>query len=417
MFQGLSLEQAPPYAIPIKFYLSGAFYLILLSVAIVIYGFSIGSRFDYEVIALTHLLTLGFITHVMFGSLFQMLPVMLATPYTNVIKNATIVHIALNAGILSFVVGFLTNTPLLLYLAGAVLSGTFFYFAILSFKTVLLSQEKNTLVQNFAASFIALFAAALFGALALLGHFGFVDTLRYGNTHIAFMLFGWVFLLIVSVSYKIIPMFFVAKEFPIFLQKRLYPAQLVFLLLFAYAQLQEKMLLLTLTQILLCVPVIIFALLSIQILRKRKRARKDASIQLWYFAMGNAVLASLLFTGANILHVNLSFAIGFFTLFGAVYALINAMLYKIIPFLTWFHLSSNMVFDAEMGNVIPKKKMQYQINLYYLSFFLFLFTAYSRIFLIPAAILFFFSSLLLLLNILKAQKYYNEYMKKKVVFE
>ncbi|WP_151899568.1 hypothetical protein [Sulfurimonas hydrogeniphila] len=417
MFQGLSLEQAPPYAIPIKFYLSGAFYLILLSVAIAIYGFSIGSRFDYEVIALTHLLTLGFITHVMFGSLFQMLPVMLATPYTNVIKNATIIHIALNAGILSFVVGFLTNTPLLLYLAGAVLSGTFFYFAILSFKTVLLSQEKNTLVQNFAASFIALFAAALFGALALLGHFGFVDTLRYGNTHIAFMLFGWVFLLIVSVSYKIIPMFFVAKEFPIFLQKRLYPAQLVFLLLFAYAQLQEKMLLLTLTQILLCVPVIIFALLSIQILRKRKRARKDASIQLWYFAMGNAVLASLLFTGANILHVNLSFAIGFFTLFGAVYALINAMLYKIIPFLTWFHLSSNMVFDAEMGDVIPKKKMNIQINLYYLTYFFFLCTVLSPAFIIPSATLFLFSSLLLLLNILKAQKYYNEYMKKKVVFE
>ncbi len=414
MFHGLSLEQAPPYTVPIKFYLSGAFYLILLSIAIIIYGFSVSSRFDYEVIALTHLLTLGFITHVMFGSLFQMLPVMLGTPYANVVKNATIIHIALNAGILTFVVGFFTNTALLLYFAGTLLMGTFFYFALLSFKTILLSQEKNTLVQNFAASFAGLFFAALFGFLALLGHFGFVDTLRYGNIHIAFMLFGWVFLLIVSVSYKIIPMFFVAKEFPMFVQKRLYPVQLALLLLFAYAQLQEKTLLLSVTQLLLCTSVILFALLSILILQKRKRARKDVSIELWYFAMGNAILAALLYAGAN---VNLSFAIGFFALFGAVYALINAMLYKIIPFLTWFHLSSNMVFDAEMGNVIPKKKMSIQINLYYLSYFFFLCTALSPAFIIVSATLFLFSSLMLLLNIFKAKKYYTEYMKKKVVFE
>ncbi|ADN09862.1 hypothetical protein [Sulfurimonas autotrophica] len=417
MFQGLSLEQAPPYTIPIKFYLTAALYLIALSIIILIYGLHVSSRYEYEVIALTHIFTIGFITHIMFGSLFQMLPVMLGTAYANIVRNAKTIHIFLNIGIVSFIAGFLTNSPPFLYIGGTLLALTFLYFCFISLKTIFLSKEINAPVQNFAASFAALFIAVIFGFTALLGHFGFVDSIKYGNVHIAVMLFGWVFILIISVSYKIIPMFFVAKEFPLFLQKRLYIIQLILLFLFIFAQLQENILLLNVIKILLSCSVILFALFSIKILRQRKRARKDISINLWYFAMTNTVLSSILFITATLLHVNIYLYIGFLVLFGAIYPLINAMLYKIIPFLTWFHLSSNMVFDAEMGNVISKKKMLYQVNLYYLSFCLFLFTPFWHFFLIAAAIVFMFWALLLFVNILNALKYYNEYIKKKVVFE
>lgn len=184
-----------------------------------------------------------------------------------------------------------------------------------------------------------------------------------------------------------------------------------------YAQLQGNLLLLNAIKILLSCSVILFALFSIKILRQRKRARKDISVHLWYFAMTNIVLSSILFITAVVLHVNIYLYIGFLVSFGAIYPLINAMLYKIIPFLTWFHLSSNMVFDAEMGNVISKKNMSYQVNLYYLSFFLFLFTPFWHFFFITATIVFIFSTLLLFINIFNALKYYNKYIKKKVVFE
>jgi len=161
MFQGLTLEQAPPYTIPIKFYLTATLYLIALSIIILIYGLHVSSRYDCEMIAITHLFTIGFITHVMFGSLFQMLPVMLG---------------------------------------GTLLVLTFCYFCFLSLKTVFSSEEINTLVQNFAASFVALFLAVIFGFSALLGYFGFVDTIKYGNIHIAFMLFGWVFIYVCPAS-------------------------------------------------------------------------------------------------------------------------------------------------------------------------------------------------------------------------
>ena len=417
MFKGLTLEQAPPYTIPVKFYLTASLYLMILSIAALFYGLHISSRFDYEVIGLTHIFTLGFITHIMFGSLFQMLPVMLGTAYTNVIRDAKIIYLFLNIGLICFTLGFFTNTAPFLYIGGTLLTATFLYFSLRSLKTVFTSEAFNALTQNFAASFVALFIAVVFGLSALLGHFGWLDSIKYGNVHIAFMLFGWVFILIMSVSYKIIPMFFVAKEFPLMLQKRLYIVVLLLLFLFAYAQIQEQSFMLSVVKVLLSFCVILFALFSMKILRQRKRARKDISITLWYFAMTNTIFAALLFTTATLLHVNIYIYIGFLTLLGALYPLINAMLYKIIPFLTWFHLSSNMVFEAEMGDVISKKNMSYQINLYYVSFFFALFSHFSHYFIIIAAIVFFFSALLLFKNILGALQYYKEYIKKKVVFE
>ena len=89
--QGLSLDQAPPYKTPLYYYMIGITYLIGFSISLFFYTASIDNRFYYEAIAITHVLTLGFFTHVMFGTLFQMNPViiamMIATPIN---KNALI---------------------------------------------------------------------------------------------------------------------------------------------------------------------------------------------------------------------------------------------------------------------------------------------------------------------------------------
>jgi len=417
MFQGLTLDQAPPYHIPLKFYITAAMYLLALSVAVFIYGLHLSSRFEYESIAITHIFTLGFITHVMFGSLFQMLPVMLSSAYLHVKRNAQIIYILLNIGTLFFVTGLLINSTVLLYGGVTALFSAFLYFCIISLRTVFALKDKNTLLQNFLASFVALFFAALFGVIAFAGLFGFNDSIVYGNIHMAWMLFGWVFILVMSVSYKIIPMFFVAKEFPHLLQKYLYLFQLILLSVFSVAQIFQYIQLLLVTKILLSFTVILFAFLSIKILKQRKRARADISVKLWYFAMTNIILAAFTYIIATLFHLQLSFEIGFLALFGGVYALINAMLYKIIPFLTWFHLSSNMVFDAEMGNVIAKKDMTIQINCYFISYGLFLLIPVSHTILLLGVLAFLCSSLLLLKNIFAGQRYYNEYIKKKVVFE
>ena len=417
MFQGLSLEQAPPYGIPLRFFITGAFYLCIFSLVLAANALGIESRFDYASIAVTHTLTIGFFTHIMFGAMFQMIPVMLGIAYKNVVKNANIIYMLINLGVILFLGGFLFNVTLLMHSGGVLLGGGFLYFAYLSFSTVFESSEKDFLVQNFAASFALLFVATIFGFIALIGHSGFVNSVKFGDIHIALMLFGWVFLLINAVSYRIIPMFFVAREFPKVMKEWLYVAVLALLFGFVYFRLSDNFALLGIIKALLALCVALFAFTSIIILKKRKRARSDLSINLWYFSMANAAIAALLFATESYIDMDLSFYIAFFALFGGVYALMNAMLYKIVPFLTWFHLSSSMVFDAEMSQVIPKKRMQLQTYFYYASYIAFGLGLFSRYFIVVGALLFFISSVILLANIIAGYRYYQEYIKKKVEFD
>ncbi len=414
MFQGLSLEQAPPYAIPLRFYITGGVYLVVLSVLTALFGTQIQTRYEYEAIALTHVLTIGFFSHIMIGSMFQMLPVMLGIPYKNVVTNANLIYGLLNLGAVLFVGGFLSETTLSMHLGGSMLLGAFLYFAYLSFNTVFQSQEKDFLVQNFAASFALLFVATVFGFIALIGHSGFVDTVRFGEIHIALMLFGWVFLLIDAVSYRIIPMFFVANEFPKLLKEHLYKLILLLLLGFVFFRLDENLHLVSVLKILLALCVMVFAFFSIKILKNRKRARSDISVTLWYFSMLNLSVAASLFGVDDFFKTDVALAVGFFAFFGGIYALINAMLYKIVPFLTWFHLSSSMVFEAEMSEVIQRKRMQWQVWFYFASYATFLLTPFGSFFVVVASILFFLSSSMLLSNIVGGYGYYKEYIKKKV---
>ena len=413
MFQGLSLDQAPPYKIPLQFYITATLYLIAFAVVFALYSTSIANRFDYDAIALTHFLTLGFFTHIMFGSMFQMIPVMLGLAYKNVVRNANIIYYTLNLGTLLFFSGFLTAKTALLHAGGTLLLASFLYFSLLSLKTVLESENKDFMVKTFATSFTLLALGSIFGFLALLVHAGVLFYPYFGDIHIALMVFGWVFLLINAVSYKIIPMFFVAKEFPGWIKNSFYLS--VMFLLISFIVLREGEFLEVSQAVLVVVALltIIFALFSIMILSKRKRKRKDLSITLWYFSMVNLILAALLFIYRSFFEYEyLDLVIGFFVLFGGIYALINAMLYKIVPFLTWFHLSSNMVFDAEMSQVILKKDMQLQVNLYYISYLFMLFVPLWSFMGSIAALVFSVASVLLFKNILTAYRYYNEYIKK-----
>jgi hypothetical protein len=411
MFQGLSLDQAPPYKIPLQFYITATLYLFAFSLLFASKALSFESRFAYDSIALTHLLTLGFFTHIMFGSMFQMIPVMLGLAYKNVVGNANITYYTLNGGIVLFIYGFLTQKIPFLHAGASLLLLSFLYFSFLSLKTLFHSENKNFLLKTFATSFFLLGLGALFGFFALLGHQGVISSAYFGDLHIAFMLFGWIFLLINAVSYKIIPMFFVAKEFPKQIKNSYYILVTLLLILFAILRENDFLFLSNILLLFLNICTVMFALYTVFILTKRKRKRKDISVNLWYFSMINlSIAAVLLSVKLFIEYPYLDIAIGFFALFGGIYALINAMLYKIIPFLTWFHLNSNMIFDAEMSQVIEKKSMQKQINFFYLAYFFLLISIFWRYFALIGAVFFGISALILFKNTFYAYKYYKKHI-------
>jgi len=405
--QGLSLDQAPPYKTPLFYYMIGVFYLILFSISLLIYGQTTEDRFYYESIAITHILTLGFFTHIMFGSLFQMVPVIIGESYKNVAFRAKIILISLNIGIVSFVVSFLLDIKIFMHIAMLFLVATLLYFSIYSFVTIYKTVDKNQTVKTFLTALVFLAMGAIFGLFSLLVHGGYIEDSKFGDIHFTFMIFGWIFLLLSGVAYKVIPMFYVAKEYPIFVKNYFYIITSVLLIAIAFTTAYHFNLVLNALKILLAILSSSFALITINILKNRKRKRVDTTVNLWYFSMLNLFIASIMWIVSIGFNLELGFSFGVVFGLGFIYALINGMLYKIVPFLTWFHLSSAFIFDAEMSQVIKAKMMKIQFYIFVGSYIFFILALFYQPFLFVGATLFFASSSLLLYNIINGYKYHN----------
>ncbi|WP_345980945.1 hypothetical protein [Sulfurimonas sp. HSL3-2] len=413
---GLSLEQAPPYKIPLFYYMTGVVYLLLFSIAILVFGLKIDNRFYYEAIAITHILTLGFFTHIMFGTLFQMVPVIIGVAYAKVESQAKMILLFLNLGTLSFIISLLTSVKIFMHFAMLFLGLSVIYFALYSIITIIKTKDKNPTVRTFITALAFLAIGAVFGILALLQLGGISSTMKFGDLHLSIMIFGWVFMLFSGVAYKILPMFYVAREYPLFIKNCFYIIISLSLVSYYFSMIYAFDVGMTISKIVLASVAFVFAVTTIRILKNRKRARSDITVKFFYFANTNLALGSLLWIVCILFGLELDFLLSMTIGLGFIYGLINGMLYKIVPFLTWFHLSSKSVFDAEMSEVIKIKWMKIQFYIFMLSFAFFILALVYRPFVFVAAILFFISSTLLLYNIVSGYLYHSKMIKKAVVY-
>ena len=73
---GLSFNALPPIDLPFRFFISAPIFIIACALLVFFSGESLWlSRWQPNMLALTHGFTLGFITMVMMGALLQLLPV------------------------------------------------------------------------------------------------------------------------------------------------------------------------------------------------------------------------------------------------------------------------------------------------------------------------------------------------------
>ncbi|WP_419764659.1 MAG: hypothetical protein ACNI28_12830 [Arcobacter sp.] len=405
--QGLSLDQAPPYKIPMFYYIIASIYLIVFSTCLFVYANGIESRYYYEAIALTHILTLGFFTHVMLGSLFQMIPVIIGVAYKKVDLQAKLILFLLNIGTVCFITGFLISNKILMHIASLCLLLAIVYFVIITFFTILKTEDKNPTVKTFLTALGFLILGLAFGIVALINHNSGFSSRNFADAHISYIFFGWLIMLISGVSYKVIPMFYVTKEYPLFIKNHFYWIVTLIILLLSLFIITDSSLI-PLFKTLLATSSLIFSLTTIYLLKNRKRPRRDTTINLWYFAMINLSIASLIWIISICFDLNIDFSLAVIFGLGFAYSIINGMLYKIVPFLTWFHLSSKMIFDAEMSQVIKSKYMKLQYNIYIVSYFAFILAIFFKPLIYLASLLFFVSSIILCYNIINAYKYYQK---------
>jgi len=197
---------------------------------------SIFNRYSYVTIGLIHFFTLGILAQIIFGALQQMLPVLAGTVFKKPILFANIVHISLIIGSIGLSSGFIFDVKFLLLIGSVFLSISFGLFFITLIKLLFKVQFLTPTINTMKLFSIAGFVTAFLGIYLLIQHIILnIDKYHYllVSIHIFFAIFGFAMLLVIAVSFQVIPMFYVANDFPKYIQKR-FP-QIIFGLLFLFA--------------------------------------------------------------------------------------------------------------------------------------------------------------------------------------
>jgi len=416
MFQGLSLDQAPPFKAPARFFLTAPVFAILGGI-LIFFSDNLANVSSPLTLAVLHFFTLGFMSMVMIGAMQQMLPVLVGVRFPNPLLFATVIHIFLSMATLMFGMGFyLQEGDYLLGAAVFLLTGIGLFAGVTLYK-LFEASFKSESVTAMKFSLISLFVTLMLGVYLLLG----IGTSVIGEEfekvlkiHGFFAFFGWTGLLIAGVSYQVIPMFFITSEFNAKIKRYLALSVFISLFIFSAGVIfgYDIFALLTLTLF------GIFGVFSLMLLKNRKRKLFDITINYWFSSSFSLLIGVFLFA-VNIFIGNdsLGWIAGAVLGYGFAIGLINGMLYKIIPFLSWFHISSRGFFDMPtMREMIEEKNAKIQ--------FLFHLLALISLILLPfirmekfAAFFIISSNSYLLYNLWQAFKIYLAYENKKSPME
>ncbi|WP_328987964.1 hypothetical protein [Thiorhodovibrio winogradskyi] len=273
---GLSLEQAPPLDLPRRLFLTAP--LFAIAAALLLFDQTeaiLATRWSPAALAATHLLTVGFLGSVMSGALLQMLPVVAGAPVPRVRLLGTAIHALLTLGALGLALGFLHRWSLALGLGALCAALGFGLLAVGAL--VALGRKRLYPVEPFTWPPLALLITLVLGLLltaAVLGWLPLPNRLAWVDWHARWWLFGWVGLLIVSVSLAVVPLFYVTSAYPRALGSLGAPVLFVLLCLagpWGHSPLLDWA---------LAGGFALFALISLRLLAQRARPRPDAT--LWH---------------------------------------------------------------------------------------------------------------------------------------
>ncbi len=360
---GLSLDQAPPISVVFRFFLSGALFGILAGILILFFQTVIFDAHSMKAVILTHTLTLGVMLSFMFAALFQMLPVIAGVTLTSPIKKANLVQYPFVLGVTALLLAFNFSSPWLFTVASLLLGGSILFITIIMLSNLVKlpnqsSSSRGMLTALASLAIVVLLALYMTGTLSGLFEGSYYTQIK--TAHYSFGLFGWIALLIISISFQVIEMFYVTPPYPKLVSKYL-PLTLLTLLVITTITGLFNPNIWAVSNTLLALLLIGYALLTLKRLTQRKRPLTDATVWFWRLGLSSLILSMLTLVMTNF--TELSWVKSSTYLFFASFALsiVFAMFYKIVPFLTWFHLNSQGYFTAPMMHEVihPKTAMKH----------------------------------------------------------
>jgi hypothetical protein len=404
---GLAIEQAPPFSAPLRFLLTAPGFLVAAGLFAAWRPEWSGNPLAPATLALTHLITLGFLGMVMLGALTQMLPVVAGSPLPGVRRVAALAHAGLAVGTPLLAWGLADGQTSVLEVAALILGAALLVFLIPAAFSLARARSLDT-VRAMALALASLAMTVLLGlALTgwLTGRWQAADPLDWLTRHALAGLAGWVGVLVMGTAWQVVPMLQITPAYP----PRLTRALLIAMALSLAVALSLPVPWRFIGEVGLSVGFAVFGLATLDLQRRRKRKIPDVALNFWRVGMVCLIAAALLFplplaepgrilTGAL-------FLVGF------AVSVVNGMLYKIVPFLAWFHLQAQKGILAgglpSMKDYLPDGPATGQFRLHLAALACLLATPFAPPLAVPAGLLLAASSIWLAWNLVHAVRLYR----------
>ncbi|NEX23249.1 hypothetical protein G3480_23620 [Thiorhodococcus mannitoliphagus] len=338
---GLSLDQAPPIQVPFSFFRLAPLFALLAGAVLLWDGeVVLVSRWLAPALAVTHLLALGFLTQVMCGALFQMLPVLAGAPVPQVVWVGRVTQLTLVLGCLALSWGLYSGGRASLMLGGSLLGLglTTFVVAVGIALTRARGVPQTLRAMRFALA--GLVMALVLGLVLLAGMLGARITGLAGwvDLHLSWALLGWVGMLIIGVGYQVVPMFHVTPAYPRWFTRMAAPLVLAALVASTGLVALGKAGLAGWALLPAVLVLAAFAMVTVNLQRRRERPRVDTTLLYWWSSMGLILISAGLWVLDGPAEL-----LGVLLLVGVGVGLPTGMLLKIMSFLSWFHLQHPQV--------------------------------------------------------------------------
>ncbi|MBF0212731.1 MAG: hypothetical protein HQM00_04095 [Magnetococcales bacterium] len=370
---GLRIDQAPPLHLPFRFFGTAPLFVMLTGAALSCWGSDLLlTPLAPATVATLHLLLLGWLLMVVCGAMIQMIPVLagIPVPWPRLVPW---VHALLTVGTLALFAG-LSREPvwpaaLLVAVAALILAVGGFLVPIAV--ALVKAPAKHPTVNGMRLAMLCLAGTLSLGVLFVGEHLhGFIDLDRriLVAIHLLWGLIGTMGVLIVGVSFQVLPMFYMTPAFPERVAIRVLLGLAVSLLLVPVALLLVGVdhpwipLAAALPGL---AALIRYGIEIKRMLQQRKRKLVDATLRFWQIGFLCAVLSLIALACWPVTEDDRwRWVVGILYPVGWVTPVMIGMLHKIIPFLVWFHRFSTLAGLVEipmMDDLSPLRVVNAQV--------------------------------------------------------
>ncbi|MBV2181576.1 MAG: hypothetical protein KUL86_10140 [Castellaniella sp.] len=352
MQRALDFDKTPALGVPLPFFLNVPLFGALAGVLATWVGpQAFASRWDAATLALTHLWTLGILGSAMLGALIQILAVACNVPVTPARAVANSAHALLTLGTLALAAGFLWWSPTA-WLTAVGLLGLAFALYLAAVGRALWRHRKQVykgareILVPVRGALAALALAVLIG-LIMAGALGLgLGLPDWVGSHILWGLLGWGGLLLMGMSFQLLPIFQMIELYPKPLTRWL--PLLIPALLLAWSALDASTglphLMRETVELLLTGAYVTWIGTSLQRLWTRKRPTAEPTTLFWF--TGLICLLACAPAWVWLRHgqsTQAAMVLGILLIVGGLGSVVHGMLYKIVPFLLWKHAQDAIV--------------------------------------------------------------------------